>query len=136
MNGYTTACLLAVCGFMVGFFIKFLLAEKKCEEYLNNWEKCADKLEQSYVDNSKLMTKLSEFQSKRDKHKKEQASWAKQKANLNKRIRELEENLKIPSPPVAPLPPECRVIVENGKPPPPPKPPKEPTWQVSRENYK
>lgn len=33
--------------------------------------------------------KVSEFQSKRDKHKQEQSSWAKQRINLKKRIKEL-----------------------------------------------
>ncbi|CAM0110036.1 hypothetical protein VPH166E361_0127 [Vibrio phage 166E36-1] len=37
------------------------------------------------------MSKLGEFQSKRDKHKQEQASWAKQKANLKNKIKELSE---------------------------------------------
>jgi predicted transcriptional regulator len=72
-------------------FAKWKLADKKRKEYLDSWSKCSDKLTQSYIDNSKLMSKLSEFQSKRDKHKQEQSSWAKQRTNLKKRIKELEE---------------------------------------------
>ncbi|AUR84674.1 coil containing protein [Vibrio phage 1.063.O._10N.261.45.C7] len=71
-------------------FAKWKLADKERKEYLASWDKCADKLTQSYVDNSKLISKLSEFQSKRDKHKQEQSSWAKQRINLKKRIKELE----------------------------------------------
>lgn len=71
--------------------LKWKLADKKCKEYLDKWDECSDKLTQSYVDNSKLMGKISDMQSKRDKHKQEQSSWAKQRANFKKRIKELEE---------------------------------------------
>lgn len=71
-------------------FVKFLTADSQRKNYLDKWDDCDRKLAQAYVDNSKLMTKLGEFQSKRDKHKQEQSSWAKQRLNLKKRIKELE----------------------------------------------
>lgn len=71
-------------------FVKFLTAEDQRKNYLDKWADCDSKLTQAYVDNSKLMTKLGEFQSKRDKHKQEQSAWAKQRVNLKKRIKELE----------------------------------------------
>lgn len=57
--------------FNILLFAKWRLADKKRKEYLDSWGKCSDKLTQSYVDNSKLMSKLSDFQSKRDNHKQE-----------------------------------------------------------------
>jgi len=71
-------------------FVKFLTADSQRKKYLEEWGDSDRKLVQAYVDNSKLMTKLGEFQSKRDKHKQEQSSWAKQRVNLKKRIKELE----------------------------------------------
>ena len=93
MNEYITAALILNVPLSVLFFVKWKLADKKRKEYLDKWGDCADKLSQSYIDNSKLMLKLSEFQSKRDKHKQEQSSWAKQKANLKGRIKDLEEKI-------------------------------------------
>ncbi len=71
-------------------FVKLLTADSQRKNYLEKWGDCDRKLTQSYSDNSKLMTKLGQFQSKRDKHKQEQCSWAKQRVNLKKRIKELE----------------------------------------------
>lgn len=89
-----TSCLQALgilCVPITGLLlIKWKLADKKRKEYLDRWDDCSDKLIQSYVDNSKLMSKLGDMQSKRDKHRQEQSSWAKQRANLKKRIKELE----------------------------------------------
>tara|TARA_B100001105_G_scaffold204145_2_gene167913 strand:+ start:12162 stop:12446 length:285 start_codon:yes stop_codon:yes gene_type:complete len=91
MNEYIAAALLFNVPLSILFFAKWKLSDKKRKEYLDNWDKCSDKLTQSYVDNSKLMLKLSEFQSKRDKHKQEQSSWNRQRVNLKKRIKELEK---------------------------------------------
>jgi predicted transcriptional regulator len=91
LNTYLPAVGIISIIFNILLFAKWKLADKKRKEYLGSWDKCADKLTQSYVDNSKLMSKLREFQSKRDKHKQEQSSWAKQRINLKKRIKELEE---------------------------------------------
>lgn len=91
MNEYITAALMLNVPLSVLFFVKWKLADKKRKEYLDKWGTCADKLTQSYVDNSRLVSKLGEFQGKRDKHKQEQVSWNKQRINLKKRIKELEE---------------------------------------------
>lgn len=90
MNEYITVGLLLNVPLSVLFFAKWKLTDKKRKQYLDKWSACSDKLTQSYVDNSKLMLKLGEFQSKSDKHKQEQSSWNKQRANYKKRIKELE----------------------------------------------
>lgn len=80
-----------VCVLLVPYcIIKMYLMSKDYDKLEIKYLAVLDRVDVLHKELNKRAEVISRFQSKRDKHKQEVSSWAKQRVNLKRRIKELE----------------------------------------------
>lgn len=81
-----------VCVLLVPYcIVKMYLMNKDYDKLEIKYIAVLDRVDVLHKELNKRAGLISRFQSKRDKHKQEAASWAKQKYNLKQKIKVLEE---------------------------------------------